>query len=389
MRTESPLLINLDTTKLPRRDLRIDLFRGLILINILIVHMGSAAKDMVEGYSGALPSVVTLGLTTSAELFVLLSGYAFGLVYWKSLTQKGIWVTQLRAIHRCTQLLMFHLLTFCLFVSIFYVFTDPSDNAKLLEWARLEYYISDPIKALTLLVATIHEPKLFSILPLYIHIIIIAPLLLWLIHKNVWLALTLSFGLYLTAQINPEWIVRDPLSGNRPGWNVLAWQFIFFIGMYLGHEGKLASLGQNRWGIPKVNLPLIMAISCIVIVYVLKLAGGLHLKLPAIDRWNLEGLRLLHNAAVVWIVLNILPQSEALTQSRWVMPFVKLGQQSLEAFCLHILLVAVTAIYMHTVQGHFITYLILVLIGTALMLGYAQILTFIKRNPWKSKTTLR
>ena len=59
------------------RDLRIDFFRGLALIIVLVDHV--ERMNGIEYVRGWTPT--SLGFSDAAEGFIFLSGYVFGMVY--------------------------------------------------------------------------------------------------------------------------------------------------------------------------------------------------------------------------------------------------------------------------------------------------------------------
>jgi hypothetical protein len=72
-----------------QRDLRIDFFRGLALLIVVADHIeGCAGKSVVREWT-----LVSLGFSDAAEVFVFLSGYVFALAYSKTLDQHGFVAT--------------------------------------------------------------------------------------------------------------------------------------------------------------------------------------------------------------------------------------------------------------------------------------------------------
>src|SRR6185312_3991707 len=75
------------------RDLRFDSFRGLMLVSMTINHLPSAARMFTDE---------PLGIFSSAEGFVFLSGLLAGWVYTRRLRRDGEAGLRAAAVHRAT-----------------------------------------------------------------------------------------------------------------------------------------------------------------------------------------------------------------------------------------------------------------------------------------------
>jgi hypothetical protein len=95
-----------------------------------------------------------------------------------------------------------------------------------------------------------------NVLPLYIALLFMAPLLLILLRRRIWLGLAVSFALYLAAQAGlrlPSWPWPD-------SWffNPFAWQLMFTLGM-------VAGILMRRYRLPR-SKPLLVAATGVVLV---------------------------------------------------------------------------------------------------------------------------
>ena len=66
------------------RDSRIDTIRGFAMVTIIINHFSFLSAEL--GMTGPqIPTTTTFSVSSAAEIFVALSGYMVGMVYWDDL----------------------------------------------------------------------------------------------------------------------------------------------------------------------------------------------------------------------------------------------------------------------------------------------------------------
>jgi hypothetical protein len=131
----------------------------------------------------------------------------------------------------------------------------------------------------------------------------------------------------------------------------LAWQFLFIAGAALGFAGRR----HPGWSkLARAALPL--AVSITAVGFLIKLSWTIHgvwdpfpgfflKELWPVNKNNLSPVRLIPFFAAVAVVAAVVPPDWATLSSPAARPLVLCGQQSLEIFCLGILLSAL---------GHFV-----------------------------------
>jgi len=179
-----------------------------------------------------------------------------------------------------------------------------------------------------------------------------------------------SFLLYLLVQAANLSVPAYP-EGHVWYFNPLAWQFLFIVGAALGfpwrHERR-----WSRWA----RLALPIAVVVIAAGFVVKLSWTIHgiwdpfpglllKELWPVNKNNLSPIRVIPFFAAVAVVAIIVPTNAAILRSLAAKPLVLCGQQSLEIFCLGILLSAL---------GHFILSEYDSAISTQLLVNLAGIL---------------
>ncbi|HIP53005.1 MAG TPA: hypothetical protein EYH03_03220 [Chromatiales bacterium] len=224
------------------RDLRLDFLRGLIMIYVIIVHM--------EYYS--LLSMFAwgrLGLVSSAEGFVSLSGLVLGLVCQRRVIRDGLGATFRKLWLRSWQLYKAHV---AVILSIALLGLIPFLNLfELTHWwvptHRDQVYALYPpegtswwevLRQAFLLRIGPHQ---YQIIGLYVILIAVGPVAVYALHrkKTPWL-LTASWALYA---LNAWLHLRPSAARFEYAFPLLTWQLLFFHGMALGwHRERILPL---------------------------------------------------------------------------------------------------------------------------------------------------
>src|SRR5919109_2633369 len=153
------------------RDFRLDFFRGVALFSIFIDHV--ASDSLLAQFT-----IQSLGFSDAAEVFILISGYTAGMVYGRAIERQGLVMAAMRIYHRVWQLYVAHVFLFMQFMATMAYLVDTFNNAIYAEELRAADFLKEPgvavIKALTLQ----FPPGFMDILPLYIVLLAVVPLLL-------------------------------------------------------------------------------------------------------------------------------------------------------------------------------------------------------------------
>ena len=183
----------------PKRDPRIDLLRGMALIVVFVNHIPGNCLSILT------PS--RWGLSDMAEVFVFFSGYVCGLTYGRELTTHGFIACQRKACGRVLELYLANVtvMTCVLVVLQSFAIAPPGYmSPHVVTVDSLHADLSSAIPGVLLLsVQTNH----FAILPLYIILISVLPLVLAGLCVQPWLVLLASLTIYLCVQVWPEHLV--------------------------------------------------------------------------------------------------------------------------------------------------------------------------------------
>jgi hypothetical protein len=196
----------------------VDVLRGIALLMIFIDHV-----------PGNLLGNVTLrnfGFSDAAELFVLLAGFSAMMAYGGSFARDGFLTGLRRVLLRCMRLYLFQvgLLVAVLVVVgtwIHHFGVEPESGAP---------YVHSGLNGLRHGLTLQAQPASLNILPLYIILLGLFPVIYGLIWIGPIFALLASFALWAWVNIDPSINLTNWLDGNGWFFNPFAWQFLFVIG---------------------------------------------------------------------------------------------------------------------------------------------------------------
>src|SRR5258708_14639561 len=181
----------------------IDFWRGFALLTIFIDHMPESIFQHVTQKN--------FGFSDAAELFVFLSGVSVALAYGTRFFD-GETVVAVRAVlRRAFTLYWVQLLISLLIIALFVGAAALWHDDDLLEDA--DAGVSYPLQTIAAILALLHQLENANILPLYIALLSMTPLLLVLARRDAPLMLAASAGLYLAARACSLTMPTWPLEG--------------------------------------------------------------------------------------------------------------------------------------------------------------------------------
>lgn len=333
----------------PARDLRLDLARGVALLAIFIDH---APRFWLHRLTPQAWQFCDF-----AEVFVFVSGYSAALAYLPLFEKRGWWAAQRKALERCWLLYRLHMLTL--------IATLLTVNIGL-QWGlhppspTLELFAQAPRAYMTRALYFWYAPYMFSVLPLYVVLVMALPTMMAIAKRSPAVALAGSVSLYLaTRWVWPAWIAPGrgyPHSGNAWYFDPAAWQLIFVAGL-LAPRFRWPAFVNPRW----MRLAaLAVVLGCA--VWTLRHSNFEVWERPGAGKPQLDPLRLLNFAA--WLVLAQAWLGRV-PANRWL---VACGRRSLFVFCLGAWLATAIGIASEGLSGGWIVRTALMAAGAALLL---------------------
>jgi hypothetical protein len=364
-----------------RRDIRIDVIRGLGILMIAVDHFSMLAlKVAPQPFTQPFITWRNLGWSSAAEFFVFYSGYVVGKAFMPTLAEKGIAVLQARCWYRAWQIYAANVLTYCatmLLLSLPFLV-----DVRTFEIGRLGVHPSDGLKSDLVSFLTLQRlPMFLDVLPLYSVLLVLAGALLIVARVNAPIAVLLSGILWFLAQWRadiyffPDWT-----------FNPFAWQLLFLLGI-VGSRGLpelIARMGR------RLLVPAGLLLTLALALKTLGHFGWSPLSIGAIafagfDKTSLGPIRLCHFLVCVVLVSLLMPAPERLSRWRAARVIARVGRYSLECFCLSIVLAYTGVAFLSrmNVIGSW-TVLCAGLVIMAFLISGAAGVEWVKSKPWQT-----
>jgi hypothetical protein len=192
--------------------------RGIALVMIFIDH--------VPGNLLGLVTMRNFGFADAAELFVLLAGFASMVAYGGSFARDGVLTGLRRVLLRLLRLYIFQVV---LLFSVVIVVTTWLDHFGI-EPESGAPFVHSGLNGLRHGLTLQAQPASLNILPLYIILLALFPLVYGLIRISPILAFGASATLWGAVNLDPSINLTNWLDGNGWFFDPFAWQFLFVIG---------------------------------------------------------------------------------------------------------------------------------------------------------------
>jgi hypothetical protein len=370
--------VDADLNQQSRRDLRLDLFRGLSLLFIFIDHIPNNVLSYVTLHS--------IAFSDAAEVFIFISGYAAATVYGRALQRHGGVAATGQICRRIWQLYVAHIFIFVILAAEV-CYATLSLHQTYSEDFGIDNFIDEPQVAIIKVLLLQYQPQFLDILPIYMILLGVFPVVLLLLQRCLPLPLILSGALYLLT-LRFGWQPHSYPDNEAWFFNPLAWQFLFVIGATAGYSqhSRWVFPGQGSW-LPKLAIAITVAIGIVSISWTIHGAydafPGLLLRelSPLVaDKSNLAPLRLISFLALAVTVAHFVGRDSGVLRWRVAQLIIRCGQHSLQVFCLGIVLSVLGYILLTFFRDDVLTQLGINLAGIVAMMGIAVLLAWYKAN---------
>jgi hypothetical protein len=351
-----------------RRDLRIDLLRGLCVFAMLADHLGGDSWLYV--FTGG-----NQGYVSAAEGFIFISGLVFGQVYGAKLDLQGLGRTVMQALWRARTLYLATVAMTLIFIGL-RLFTDvalwvpravsPSDQSLI-----------DMLLAAITLHCTYHGT---DILAMYVFCLLAAGGGLGLLAFGRWrLLLAASWLVWLGYQVRPDEVVVPWYIRNSENFPLGAWQVLFFTGLVIGfHRQRLARWMHARPGAHFAVIGLAVGVTLLV-AWSFHASGDAALDVFA--KVPLRPARLVGFAAAAILAYTLVTLAwEPLRRATgWLL--LPLGQHALYCYIVHFFLIVLMLNVLPADMEAQASWVSPALIGTFLQLGLvASVWVLVRRR---------
>lgn len=338
----------------------VDFWRGYALIAIFVDHIpGLFYNRFTHG---------NVSVSDAADLFVFLAGWSVRLMEGRGERQQPIWYMVLRLFGRAITLYAAQIMITMIAIAMLATAALLRDNPLLLEWHNAAAVFHDPVPTHIGLAMVTHQLGYFDILPLYVVLMVMAPLFAVIDRLSTQLVLLFSVALYATVLATRFDLPTWPVQGE---WffNPLAWQFVFVLGFVLAKpEGIGGFVRRNISVIRWIALPVVLFF----LAFVLMKWWPDPTKMPQprlffiADKTFVTPIRIIQFLALIAVMSVTFPYIR-----RWGGPLVSflalLGRNSLYVFCVGSLLSLSAQIIRSIYRGNIVADTIVVIVGIAVM----------------------
>ncbi|KHA53305.1 OpgC family protein [Sulfitobacter geojensis] len=387
------------------RDLRLDFFRGLAMFIILIAH--------TPGNFLTLWIPARWGFSDATEIFVFCSGMASAIAFGGGFDRAGWVLGTARVLFRVWQVYWAHVCLFFATLALTVYLTDLDITGRNY-WGQLNLWMifveSDKWENPNILLSFMtlrYVPNYFDILPMYMIVLLMMPIVMALSRVDLKLVALFVIGVWLMGQSALMQSMNlgayhlefpaEPWSERSWFFNPFGWQLIFFTG-FAFMRGWLPK--------PPVTATLLALAAFLVIANVpLSNIGvrefGIELAKdwrnaydPLFNKSDFGILRYVHFlslAYVFWVLAgdkghNLLASGAGAFARAWAIALkviLKVGQQSLAVFITSMFTARLMG-FMMDVAGRSITMTLLVnLFGFAVLIAVAYGAGWFKSQPWR------
>jgi len=360
-----------NVTTRSQRDPRLDVLRGMALITIFINHVPGNAYEYLTSRN--------FGFSDAAEGFVLMSGIAAGLAYSKGFGKLPFTEVAGRMWARARKLYFVHMLIIALAIAILWAGVNFLGTTNLGDRVNFTRILTEPAATVVGVLTLGHQLAYFNILPLYVMLLLAAPVFIMIGRRSLWGMIGVSAAIWF---VSGYYRINMPNFPGDGGWffNPFSWQFLFVIGLAGGMAAK-----QGRSLVPPMRWLFWAAVAYLLFsLYWLWVTPGLlpgSERLPffvaGFDKTFLPGPRLLHVLALTYVLIN-LEIVEAFCRSRYASVLDTFGRNSLPVFASGSVMAMAFQLYGEVFETAFVADTIL--LGTGLVLQY-WIALYVSRTP--------
>jgi len=386
------------------RDPRLDFFRGIAMFVIFIAH---TPRDW-----WALWIPARFGFSDATETFVFCSGMASALAFGAVFQKRGWWMGAARIAHRIWQVywahigLFFAILLLVTMFDAYGLFKDPEGwKGSYVGSLNLKHFYTKTELLIPGLFTLTYVPNYFDILPMYLVILAMVPVVMGLSRISLWAVAAFVVGVWCLANLpllglDAMTFPAEPWSERKWFFNPLGWQLVFFTG-FAFMRGWIPQ--------PPVTKTLIWLAAIIVVVtipfawfriYNAAPSAALYTEMSPVFKEGREALKPLINksqfglfryihflatAYLAWVAVG--PMGSRL--KNWgrfdvvVDTIRKVGQQSLAVFMSSLVVAQIIGAAFRYWGNGFWQALIGNLVGFAALIAVAFAVSWFKSQPWR------
>lgn len=377
-------MTNTESAKKKRRDPRLDFFRGVCLVIIYIAHIWD------NPWASFIPA--RFGFSDATEIFVFCSGMASAVAFGDVFVRRGVAIGVARIAHRCWQVYWSHVATF-LVVAALMVAADKGfgTGGKYLDGLGLEAAFGEHSRDAVLGLLTLtFVPHFFDILPMYLIILVLLPMVVVAADVHKGLAFAVVSALWIVASTGRLDLPAQPWAIGMPDattwfFNPFSWQLIFFTGFAFMRGWLPPPRVDRRWiwicaAFTALSVPFAWSPA---LDWLPVLREGRAWLEPAVDKTHFGLLRFVHFLCIAYLAYVAVGEHGSRLTGRFVDVLRRLGQQSLAVFIAGLVLSFVASIALNYTGRNVVAVAVVNLGGIGILILIAGLVGWFKSMPWK------
>ncbi len=208
------------------RDPRLDFFRGIAMFIIFLAHTPG------NWWAGWIPA--RFGFSDATEIFVFCSGMASAIAFGRVFEERGVLMGTSRILFRAWQVYWAHIGLF-LAVLVLMVGADKllGTGNHYVASLNLQVFLEDAGTNLLGLLTLTYVPNYFDILPMYLVILLLVPVMVVARWQHPALPFVIVGALWAFAAARWLDLPAEPWSSREWFFNPFSWQLVFFTGFAL------------------------------------------------------------------------------------------------------------------------------------------------------------
>lgn len=375
----------------PGRDPRLDFYRGIAMFIILVAH--------TPGNFLTLWIPARFGFSDATEIFVFCSGMASAIAFGKAFEKSGWFLGTTRVAYRIWQVYWAHIAVFFTIALLMSVLNGSGIFEKdYIGSLNLWPFFKDTAPNLVGLMTLTYVPNYFDILPMYIAILAMMPIVVGLKNINGYLALAFVVLVWFGANTAYLSFPAEPWSDRQWFFNPFGWQLVFFTGFAL-MSGWIPIPPLNKW---LIALAIVIVLATVPFAYfrilrevpeLREIAKSIKFLTTKTEFGLFRYLHFLALAYLGWAVAGeggqrILATGSSFFAKTWrviLKIILKVGQQSLAVFVFSMVLARFIGFAFDQLGRDTWTVVFGNLLGFAAITGVAYLAAWIKSQPWRIK----
>jgi hypothetical protein len=403
------------------RDPRLDFYRGIAMFIILFAHTPG------NYFTSWIPA--RWGFSDATEIFVFCSGMASAIAFGRTFDRAGWALGTARVAYRVWQVYWAHIGMF-FSIAMLMAFWDSFgifERSYIGQLNLVPFFegvvrkgveISSTADQLVGIFTLTYVPNYFDILPMYMAILVMMPIVMALSRVNVWLMFAVIGTVWLFAQgrilagLDAEHLSlnfpAEPWSKREWFFNPFGWQLVFFTG-FAFMRGWIPAPPVKVWliGLALVVVLLNIPLSNIGVRAVNREWFGLVMDGNPVIEWRVANralisksdfgiLRYVHFlslAYLFWVAAGeggkrLIAKGSGAASRLWdrvVSVVMKVGQQSLAVFVFSMGFARITGFTLDQIGRDSFTVAMMNFVGMGALIGVAYFVGWIKSTPWKPK----